>query len=164
MHRNGTSASNCIYETPRPATPKKKAARSINPNYDSKTQEVATQLSSKQPGICKVCFQNHILSTGKINKETISEKISGTFISLPISETRDHFMMWTVKVHTSVRTPYKHTMRWKNSSPILSSSNKWGRAFRVTVRPIFLREKDLALLIRQEDRWAPQQLRTLRTR
>jgi len=37
MHRNGTSASNCIYDTPRHATPKK-TARSINSNYGSKTK------------------------------------------------------------------------------------------------------------------------------
>jgi len=82
-----------------------KKARSINSNYGSKTQEVATQLSSKQPGICKVCFQNQRTSTGKINEETISENISGTFISLSISETRVHFMMWIVKAHMSGRTP-----------------------------------------------------------
>src|SRR5215475_155147 len=44
-------------------------------------------------------------STGKINEETISENISGTFISLPSSETRVHFMLQTVKVHASVCTP-----------------------------------------------------------
>jgi hypothetical protein len=41
MQRNGTSASGCIYETTRAATPKKTAG-SINSNYGSKTKKVAT--------------------------------------------------------------------------------------------------------------------------
>lgn len=41
MHRNGTSATNGIYENPRPATPKK-TAHSIDSNYGSKTKQVAT--------------------------------------------------------------------------------------------------------------------------
>jgi hypothetical protein len=81
-----------LKKTLRPATPKK-TAHSTNSNYGSKTKQIATYLSSKQPGICKVCFQNHRTSTGKINEQKTSEKISGTLISLPSSETRVHFMM-----------------------------------------------------------------------